>query len=237
MYLRHFDAGLDLLEGLLQRVGAHGPRAAAHGFGGDGDGGDLLLQGLGPVAVAAEAVRRGVGRGQGQGADASDGKGPQTWPQRRLGRRLPKRLGAVTVGDKCHERWHLASGGQWLGIDWAPWRRGGGGGNLPPFQCIPGRGGGGGQTWATNSKARPHAQPRRARTQRARGGLRTNQPTGAAERGPSGAQACAPQHPCPRPRSVPHTPRSRGGTCRRWVRGLHQGARVEHRYATAMVRV
>ena len=50
-------------------------------------------------------------------------------------RRLPKRLGAVSVGYKCHSRWHLPSGRQWLGIGWAPWRvrgwgvkQGGGGG-------------------------------------------------------------------------------------------------------------
>ena len=40
-------------------------------------------------------------------SDAVEGKGPQ--------RRLPKRLGAVTVGYKCHWGWHLPSGGQWLG--------------------------------------------------------------------------------------------------------------------------
>ena len=43
-------------------------------------------------------------------------------------RRLPQRLGAVTVGYKCHLGWCLASGGQWLGIGWAPW----GGGGSPP---------------------------------------------------------------------------------------------------------
>ena len=32
---------------------------------------------------------------------------------------------------------HLASGGQWLGTGWAPWRGGGRGGYLPPFECIP----------------------------------------------------------------------------------------------------
>ena len=45
-------------------------------------------------------------------------------------RRLPKRLGAVTVGFKCHCSWHLPPGKQWLGIGWAPWR-GGGGTSLP----------------------------------------------------------------------------------------------------------
>ena len=37
-------------------------------------------------------------------------------------------MGAVTVGYKCHSSWHLVSGRQWLGIGWAPWRGGGGGG-------------------------------------------------------------------------------------------------------------
>ena len=31
-------------------------------------------------------------------------------------------MGVVTVGYKCHRSWHLASGGQWLGMGWAPWR-------------------------------------------------------------------------------------------------------------------
>ena len=44
--------------------------------------------------------------------------------------------GAVTVGYKCHRSRHLASGGRWLGIGWAPWGAGGGG-YLPPFQCTP----------------------------------------------------------------------------------------------------
>ena len=34
-------------------------------------------------------------------------------------------MGAVSVGYKCHGSRHLASGGQWLGIGWAPWRGGG----------------------------------------------------------------------------------------------------------------
>ena len=45
-------------------------------------------------------------------------------------RRLPKRLGAVTVGYNNHGRLHVPSGGQRLGIGWAPW--GGGGRGLPP---------------------------------------------------------------------------------------------------------
>ena len=51
-------------------------------------------------------------------------------------RRLPKRLGAVTVGYKCRGSWRLPSGGQWLGIGWAPWR-GGWGGYLPPLPMHP----------------------------------------------------------------------------------------------------
>ena len=38
--------------------------------------------------------------------------------------------------------WHLASGGQWLGIDWAPWRGWGGGFTSPSPHAIPGAGGG-----------------------------------------------------------------------------------------------
>ena len=70
-------------------------------------------------------------RGPG-GRDALEGNGPQRRFQKRLyrRRRLPKRLRAVTVGYKCHLGWHSASGGQWLGIGWAPWR--GGGGTSPP---------------------------------------------------------------------------------------------------------
>ena len=52
-------------------------------------------------------------------------------------RRLPKRLGAVTVGCKRRCSWHLASGGQWLGIGWAPWRGGGGAPPLPTHPCLP----------------------------------------------------------------------------------------------------
>ena len=44
--------------------------------------------------------------------------------------------GAVTVGYKCHWSRHLASGRQWLGRGWAPWR---GGGASLPFQSIPAR--------------------------------------------------------------------------------------------------
>ena len=47
--------------------------------------------------------------------------------------------GGVLEPIKRHGGWHLPSGGQWLGIGWAPWR-GGGGGYFPPFQCIPVRG-------------------------------------------------------------------------------------------------
>ena len=54
-----------------------------------------------------------------------------------VGGGFQKRLGAVTVGDKCHWSWDVASGRQWLGIGWAPFW-GGGGDTSPPFQCIPG---------------------------------------------------------------------------------------------------
>ena len=69
--------------------------------------------------------------------DALEGKGLQRGLQRRLiggWRRLPNRLGAVTVGYKCHGAWYLPPGRQWLGTGWAPWR---GGDPFPPFQCIP----------------------------------------------------------------------------------------------------
>ena len=53
-------------------------------------------------------------------------------------------MGAVTVGYKCHCSWHLASGGQWLGIGWPPCRGGGvgtwpwrGGGVPPPLPPPP----------------------------------------------------------------------------------------------------
>ena len=65
-------------------------------------------------------------------SNASEGKGPR----RRGGwRRLPKRLWAVTVGYKCHSSRHLPSGGQSLGISWAPWKPP----PPSPFPCIPAR--------------------------------------------------------------------------------------------------
>ena len=45
-------------------------------------------------------------------------------------------MGVVTVGYKCRWSRHLASGGQWLGIGWAPWR-GRGGGTPPPRLPMP----------------------------------------------------------------------------------------------------
>ena len=84
---------------------------------------------------------RGCARG---GRDASEGKGPQRRPQDpSVGgcRRSPKRFGAVPVGYKRHRGWLLASGGQWLGIAWAPWR-GVGGVTSPPSTTLLGRGGG-----------------------------------------------------------------------------------------------
>ena len=72
------------------------------------------------------------------GRDALEGTRPQRWLQRRLDSRLEEvaeavggRLLSVT---NAIEAGHLASGRQWLGIGWAPWR---GGGNPPTFQCIP----------------------------------------------------------------------------------------------------
>ena len=69
--------------------------------------------------------------------DASEGKGPQRRPQRRLGRRLEgvaKRLGAVTVGYKLA----LAVRGTVAGRS-PDTLEGGGCWVTPlPFQCIPG---------------------------------------------------------------------------------------------------
>ena len=41
-------------------------------------------------------------------------------------------MDAVTVGYECRWRWPLPSGGQWLGIGWAPGGGGGGVGTSPP---------------------------------------------------------------------------------------------------------
>ena len=69
--------------------------------------------------------KRCIGRGRGlRGGPKSGSAGG--W------RRLPKRLGAVTVGYKCHRGRNLASGGQWLGIGWALWR-----GGVPMHRCPP----------------------------------------------------------------------------------------------------
>ena len=86
-------------------------------------------RGPGPAARSATGVGGGGGagthgKGWGPGGGYAGG-----W------RRLPKRLGAVTVGYKC-----LPSGGQWLGIGW-PWR---GGGPFPPSLSVGEACGGGG---------------------------------------------------------------------------------------------
>ena len=73
--------------------------------------------------------------------DAFEGKGPQRWPQRRLGRRLEEGTKAVG-GGYCRLQMPLKRAlavretvaGHWLDA------LEGGGGYLPPFQCIPGRG-------------------------------------------------------------------------------------------------
>ena len=63
------------------------------------------------------------------GRDALEGKGPQRRPQNRKDRRL-KQV-AKAVGGYCQLQMSLkltlAVRRQWLGIDQAPWSRGGGG--------------------------------------------------------------------------------------------------------------
>ena len=54
-------------------------------------------------------------------------------------RRLPKRLGAVIVGYKCHRSRHLALGRQRLRVGWVPWR-GRGGKTSPPSNASLGTG-------------------------------------------------------------------------------------------------
>ena len=64
--------------------------------------------------------------------DVLEGKGPQRRPQKRLDRRLEEvaeAVGGRLLSVTNARGWHLASGGQWLGIGWAPWRRGRG---VPP---------------------------------------------------------------------------------------------------------
>ena len=67
------------------------------------------------------------------GCGAFEGKGLQRRPQKRLGRRLEEVAEAVG-GGYCRLQMplsqDLASGGQWLGVGWAPWS--GGGGHPPP---------------------------------------------------------------------------------------------------------
>ena len=89
--------------------------------GGGGGGGNSSFRGGGGAGMHQK------GRGVKNGATSGKTGG---W------RRLPKRLWAVTVGYKCHRGRHLASGTQWLGEGWAPWR----GGYPCPFQCISGGG-------------------------------------------------------------------------------------------------
>ena len=72
--------------------------------------------------------------------DALEEEGPQRRPQRRLSRRLEDVAEAVGIGYcrlQMPLKLALASGGTLTGHR-LPWRAvGGGGGGLPPFQCIP----------------------------------------------------------------------------------------------------
>ena len=76
------------------------------------------------------------------GRDAFEGKGPQRRPQRRLGRRLEEVAEAVG-GGYCRLQMPLGPALAVRGTV-AGHRLGAleGGGYLPPFQCIPGGGGG-----------------------------------------------------------------------------------------------
>ena len=92
--------------------------------------------------VGSTAVLQWSSSGEmGAGRDALEGKGPQRQPQKRLGRRLEKVAKAVGSG-YCRQQMplKLALG---VGETVAGHRLGarGGGGYLPPFQCIPGGGG------------------------------------------------------------------------------------------------
>ena len=78
----------------------------------------------------------------GRDRDALQGKGAQSWPQRRLDRRLEEVAEAVG-GGYCRVQMPLRLA---LGVRGtvAGHRLGaleGEGGNLPPFQCMPGEGG------------------------------------------------------------------------------------------------
>ena len=89
------------------------------------------------VALDAPAATGG-----GSASDASEGEGPQRWPQRRLGRRLEEVAKAVG-GGYCRLqmplRLALAVRGTVAGHRRGALERGGGGGGgSPPFQCIPG---------------------------------------------------------------------------------------------------
>ena len=75
----------------------------------------------------------------GGGGGRIQGPGPAAPPGR-----LPKRLGAVNVGYKCHWSWPSPSGGQQLGIGWGPWR----GVTSPPSNAsLPGPAGAGLQSY------------------------------------------------------------------------------------------
>ena len=98
-------------------------------FGGGGGGG---AWGTPPPPSGDELLKGALGR---------DPRGGQRSCWTGSWRRLPKRLGGVTVGYKCHRVWHLPSRRPELRMGWASGKRGGGG--VPPlFQCIPVRGGG-----------------------------------------------------------------------------------------------
>ena len=87
------------------------------------------------AGVPGKAVRDGCTCEWSLPRDASEGKGPQRWPQRRLDRRLEEVATAVGGGYcRLQMPFRLVFGvrGQWLGIGWAPW---GGGG--PPLLMHP----------------------------------------------------------------------------------------------------
>ena len=82
-----------------------------------------VVGGRGLAWVQAIGDRGMCGRGGGGciGREGASEAAPAAVTQA-VGGGCQKRLGAVTVGYKCHRRWHFASGRQWLGVGWAPWR-------------------------------------------------------------------------------------------------------------------
>ena len=98
------------------------------------------------MAVTKQIRCRRTINARASASNASEGKGPRRRPQKRLGRRLEEVAkavwGAVTVGYKCHSKWHSPSGDRdrlgalegWVGypppLPMPPWPR------PPPHLCL-----------------------------------------------------------------------------------------------------